>query len=476
MSQFEEATDHKRSLNRRQFIKLGGASMVALSVGHSAKMGAGPKPSREPNLLVIITDQQHIDTVAAGGCPYLRTPALDTLAQRGVSFRQSFTPNPICSPARSAMMTGRMSSETGVYKNQRPIRSTIPNLGQWFSENSNYETLYAGKWHLPRSYSLTIPGFKVLHTGIGGQGNVCDPAVSMASEAYLRERNRDRPFLMVASFLQPHDICEWLRLNMSVPQQPRYPELGDEVPPLPDNFEFDRNEAHHIQALRQRYEGAKGRWTPEHWRYYRWSYYRHVEQVDGEIGRLLRALKETGQDENSLILLTSDHGEGLAHHQMVRKSSPYDAALKVPLLISLPGQIPPGGVNDRHLVSGLDIVPTLCDFAGIEAPPKMRGYSLKPLLKGKTSQWRDHVVSEVYRDEGRVVRTERYKYITYRDDPIDMLFDTRKDPGETQNLAQDPKYKSVVSEHREILKQWEAQLDVAPDVPSAEVWWREEGV
>ena len=403
-------------LSRRGFLSTAGAGVFA----------AG---QARPNLLLILTDQQHIDAIAAAGCRWLHTPAMDYLHQHGTSFAQSHCVDPVCSPSRSALFTGRMPNETGVPGNGRPVRSDIPNLGQWFSENSDYETVYAGKWHLPGTYTESIPGFRVLPGGIGGQGNLGDTCVSRACEAYLRNRAASRPFLLVASFLQPHDICEWLRLNMAGAGRLRYPELAAELPPLPPNFEVDPREPRFLQRTRAGNEPAKGNWGREHWRYYLWSYYRHVEMVDGEVGRILHALRNTGRDKDTLIAFTADHGEGMAHHQMVRKSSSYDEALKVPLLMSWPGNLPEGRRDTRSLASGLDIVPTLCDFAGIRPPSHMRGRSLRPVLEGKTAGVSGFLVCEIPTNAGRVARTARYKYVTYAGDPVEQLFDIEADPG-----------------------------------------------
>jgi arylsulfatase A-like enzyme len=116
---------------------------------------------------------------------------------------------------------------------------------------------------------------------------------------------------------------------------------------------------------RKKIEGDQGNWTKEHWRYYRWSYYRHIEQLCGEIGRVLDALRLKKLDQHMLVIFTSDHGEGLGHHQMVRKSSPYDEASRVPMVVSSPGTARTGAVDKEHLVSGMDIMSTICDYAGI---------------------------------------------------------------------------------------------------------------
>ena len=224
-------------VNRRDFIKLSGSAVTLLANGtltkniHAARQSSRQKPQ---NILLIFTDQQHIDTIAAGGCRHLQTPALDRLKTSGVSFTQSYSANPVCSPARSCVFTGRTSCETGVFTNGKPIRSDIPNLGQWFSQQTNYETFYAGKWHLPRTYTSNIPGFKVINTGIGGFGYLCDTVMSRSCEGFLRNRSKSKPFLLIASYMQPHDICEWLRLNMDNPNEMRYPQLAGKLPELPD--------------------------------------------------------------------------------------------------------------------------------------------------------------------------------------------------------------------------------------------------
>jgi len=447
--------------------------LVVLGSSVSCKSVSAARQSRKlkpKNILLIITDQQHIDTIAAGGCRHLQTPALDRLKTSGISLTQSYSSNPVCSPARSSIFTGRTSSETGVHVNNLPIRSDIPNLGQWFSKETDYEIVYAGKWHIPRSFTSDIPGFKVINTGIGGLGYLCDTITSRACEGFLRNRSQSRAFLMVASFLQPHDICEWLRLNTKDPGQLRYKELARELPELPDNFQFDRNEPEMVKRTRQARDPFKGNWSKQQWQYYLWSYYRHIEFVDAEIGRVLQALEDFGYAKNTLVLLTADHGEGIGHHQMVRKNTLYDESAKVPLIISLAGHIPENRTDTAHLVSGLDIMPTLCDYAGVKPPKKMRGKSLRSILEGKSEPWHEFIVTEVSSNRGRMVRTERYKYIKYMNDSVEQLFDMKKDGGETKNLAAGSQYASILAEHRKLLKAWESRLDVAPGIPNSNAW------
>ena len=192
--------------------------------------------------------------------------------------------------------------------------------------------------------------------------------------------------------------------------------------------------------------------------------------VDGEIGRVLQALEETGLDRNTLIVFTSDHGEGMAQHQLARKQTAYEASARVPLMVSWPGHVLENTTDATHLVTGMDIMPTVCEYAGIAPPAKMRGKSLKPLLEGRSVPWHSYIVMEIPTNAGRMVRTERYKYITYLDDPVEQLFDMQDDPGETVNLAASSRYTSILDEHKELLNQWEDRLDIPEGVPNADAW------
>jgi len=457
-----------RGLTRRDFLRISGAATAGLLAGGISARPAFAQQQTPPNVLLIITDQQHIDTISAAGCRDISTPALDGLAERGTRFVHSVSANPLCSPARSAIFSGRTSCEAGVHVNGRPIRSEFPNLGQWLGDQAGYDSVYSGKWHLPQGATNFIPGFDVISTGVAGQGNVADTAVSSACAGWLHNRRSADPFFMVASFVQPHDICQWLRINSQ--KMDELPISGLDLPPLPDNFGFDPVEPQSVASRRAGNEGVSHKWSEEQWRYYLWCYYRHVEMVDAEIGRVLRGLAESGHADNTLVIFTADHGEGTAHHQMTRKNLLYEEALAVPLLVALPGEIASGRADSAHVASGLDITPTICDYAGVDAPPKMRGRSLRPVLERRNTTWREFVVSEVNNNSGRAVRTDRYKYIKYADDPVEQLFDMRQDPGEMNNLADDASHAEVLADHRAMLRDWESRLDVPENVTNREAW------
>ena len=199
-----------------------------------------------------------------------------------------------------------------------------------------------------------------------------------------------------------------------------------------------------------------------------------VEQVDGEIGRVLNALEESGKAENTLVIFVSDHGEGMAHHQMVRKNLCYDEAAKVPLIVSFPGKIKAGVVDDTHLVSQADIFPTICDYVGIKPSPHQRGRSLRPLLEGKNVRWRSMVACELGSNDvfARMIRTDRYKYVKYFKDPVEQLFDMKADPGEVKNLAMQAKFADELKSHRKLLAKWESKLILSPTLPENRIWPR----
>jgi len=444
-----------RPVSRRRFLELGVLGTAAVGTGRAfgrkgRPSGSGPRP----NFLLILTDQQGLDTISALGCADAHTPNMDRLVRGGVSFMQSHSANPLCSPARSSLFTGRPTTETGVIVNGLSVRETIPNLGQWLGREG-YDTVYIGKWHLPVSFTYNVKGFTVIPAGMGGQGTLGDGAVSRASQGYLLNRRGDKPFLLVASFLQPHDICQFVTMHSRAPDRLAYPDIAGDLPKLPPNFTFDEHEPRSVKEKRKR------SWSDEQWRYYIWSYHRMVEEVDAEIGRVLGALEDSGQADNTIVVFTADHGEGRGRHKMVVKNYLYEEAEKVPLVVSCPKRMKRNARDETHLVSGLDVMPTMCDYAGIRPPQQMRGKSLRPLLEGNTTEWHDFVAAEVA-VTGRMIRTAGYKYITYQGDPVEQLFDMKHDPWETRNLASDSRHAAALAEHRKLLKDWSARLDVAP--------------
>jgi len=450
---------HPRSVTRREFLQSGAGGAAAGILASRSWAAPAVLHRRPPNFLFLISDQLGLDAIAAHGCRDAHTPHMDRLIARGVTFIESHSSSPVCSPARSSLMTGRMPVETGVIDNSRPIHPSRPNLGQWLSQ-AGYETVYCGKWHLPGGYPAEMPEFRVLPVG-GGQGDIVDGYCSRACQAWLHQRRDARPFLLVTSLLQPHDICYFaIQGKLLVPPKLPFPQLAGRLPELPPNLHVRPPAPAKLDAIK--YDG----FSDEQWRYYLHIYYRQVEMADADIGRVLEALEDSHQAENTVVVFTSDHGDGRGRHQHVSKWYPYDEAAKVPLVFAGPGRMPEGAVDRSHLVSGIDVMPTLCDLAGIE-PPKSTGRSLRPLLEQRPVTWREFVGSE-HHITGRMLRTARFKYVHYQDDPVEQLFDMQADPWEMNNLYQDGQYADVLKDHRQMLAQWEASLDPVEPTPSEE--------
>ena len=407
-----------------------------------------------PNILYVFTDQQSHDTMSCAGNPEVHTPALDRLASSGVRFTQAYCTYPLCTPSRASMFTGRMPHEVGISTNNQPIDESFrqQELGYLLSANG-YECVYGGKWHVPQ---IAIPeghGFR----------SICgfdDVALPYCVRDFL-ESPHERPFFLVASFDNPHNICEWRRQqNLPWGSIGEVPPI-EECPSLPANYAIPPFEPEAVRLI----SGSDPRLYPLHhsleqWRRYRWGYYRLVEKVDAHVGQILDALEETGLAENTAVIFSSDHGDAAAGHQLVQKSFLYDEQTHVPFVMRLPASSASGQVYDHLLSNGLDLYATICDLAGVQLPEGVDGRSVLPLLlQGKDMPWRDHLVAETHwerhRCDGRMIRSERFKYVAYTWGAYrEALYDMQRDPGEMVNLAVRSTYAEVLQEHRELLRAW----------------------
>jgi len=457
------------------------AMLLAVLVFPSAASSAAPSPGRRPNVLLIITDQQHAGMMSCVGNRWLKTPALDALAARGVRFERAYCGNPVCVPSRFSMMTGVLPSRIGMDRNMTPALPLTDailqnSLGHVFRK-AGYETSFGGKVHLPatKGKGVAVYGFDVL-TGDerGGLAETC--------EKFFREEH-ERPFLLVASFINPHDICymaidaftqatghplmfahssreraclaEALRLPAGISREEFFANV---CPPVPANFEIPAHEPPAVRDSdwREFRQYVQEHWSKEDWRLHRWAYARLTERVDTQIGKVLGALNESGLEKNTVVVFTSDHGDMDAAHRLEHKSMPYEEATRVPLIVAQPGVTAEKHVDQTHLVStGLDLIPTLCDFAGIEIPPPLAGRSVKPLATAANQEhpWRETLVVE--NERSRVLVSERHKYAVYDHGELrEMLLDLKTDPGEMKNLATDPQHAEILAQHRRLLRQW----------------------
>jgi len=448
--------------------------LTALLCPLAAPAGAAT-PARSPNLLFIITDQQSADAMSCRmGRQFLHTPAMDALADRGMLFTRAYSTNPLCMPFRNSVFTGLYSHQTGITRNVAPGERIDParfvSMGHYF-KRAGYDTAYSGKWHL--CYDVNDPqahGFEIVKSPSAG-----GPDVSTADGALkFLARPHDRPFLLVASFLNPHNVCELARRLAGREQRLNCGEIGPppplaELPPAPTNLAPPRHEPDGMTLMRQAYQVEDGpfpvgRFTHEDWRRLRWGYYRMVELVDREIGRVMAGLRAHGLADDTLVIFTSDHGECAGAHGFNQKTVFYEESARVPLIVAWEGRTP-RGTSDRLINTGIDLLPTLLEAAGLTAPLELPGRSVLPLALGRSvDTWRDHVVVQndlaqagaiagfTPQMQGRMVRTERYKYCVYsHGQQRESLIDLEADPGEMNDLATDPQYRPVLLQHRELL-------------------------
>jgi len=454
-----------KAITRRQLIGTGAAGLCAVALGGKLAAAMGRK---RPNVLIITTDQQRVSAMSAAGNQWAKTPNMDSIAAQGVYFMNSYCSYPLCSPSRASLHTSRMPHEHGVDHNNMAIDPKVPISGQIF-QAAGYDTGYAGKWHCPATYPTDgIAGYEVLNTTTrtGKLAQAVDEATMNAGIAFLR-RKHDKPFLAVVSFINPHDIC--LPAGASSPLlgelwQRYQPPAGAELPPLPANFGDSEGMASTL-ARRPRHDN----WDENQWRKYTYAYYRMMEDVDKQVGAVLQALRETGQENNTLIIFTSDHGEGLASHRWTGKMMYYQEEAAVPLIVSWKGVTPAGRIDREHLVSTLDVLPTICNYAGIQGPAIMRGTSLRPIIEKPGQPGHEFVVSEMAGGGARsfMVRTKQYKYMVFPaagGEKEEMFFDLQADPGEMKNLAAQPALAPEIERHRKLLADWN-QLTEEADHP-----------
>jgi arylsulfatase A-like enzyme len=352
-----------------------------------------------------------------------------------------------------------MPHETGITDNgEAPDAYTDQSVGA-IIRDAGYETAYAGKWHLPSVGPKEAPqyGFDVIE-------GFDDHSIADACRDFLLERDGDRPFFLSAHFDDPHNICEWSR-GQPLPWGRVEDVPIEECPPLPSNFAVSPFEPASITALREEMcelrTGTGEDWSPEQWRHYRHAYYRLVERLDDALGEILSALDDAGLREETVIVFTSDHGDMNAAHRLNQKWALYDESVRVPLIVDAPEGLA-GTVDSRLVSTGLDLLPTLCEYADVEPPDDLRGRSLRPVIEGKDPNWREAVVaqSHMYELNARMVRTDQYKYTVYgRGRYREQLFDMVNDPDETVNLATDSNHADVLDAHREQLLEWCVETD-----------------
>lgn len=437
---------------------------------------------KKPNILWIMTDQQSANMLSCTGNQWVSTPNLDALAEESVRFDNNYCTNPVCCPSRFSLLTGMYPGDIGVRNNiYRNFSYGVPpavvenGMGKLLRDQG-YTTVYGGKQHLPFT--------NVVELGFDNPTKDCRDQLADSFAQYLAEYDYSSPLCMVASFINPHDIClmaisdfrkyydlDGLGNNLevvygdainAVNKAKKIPEgvseeefYRDICPPLPDNYQPSEDEPEAISILQEqrRFKKlAREQYTDAQWRLHRWAYANLTNWVDSQIGKLLDALKASDHWDDTLIIFTSDHGDMDASHKMEHKENLYQEACRVPLLIKQPGKSE-GRVSDLLVSNGLDLFPTILDYAGAPAPSYLRGKSLRSAVENSTAEsLRDVLVIECENGIGAV--SKEFKYVLYdKGDRNEQLYNLIENPGEQYDQSADPRYQNVLEMFRQVISQ-----------------------
>ena len=448
-----------RTISRRDFVKSTALSAAALAAAGGPLSAADDRgdPQR-PNVIYIMSDQQHWQAMGSVD-PFFETPNLDAFAGDAAQFERAFCTTPQCSPSRSSMLTGLYPSKTGVMGNTGAGGGEslgTKTLGAML-QDAGYHTGYFGKWHLGAE--------PVGNAGWDQESRrQRDPATTDKSVEFIESRaaGQEKPFGLVVSYLDPHDVYHF------DPDRDRHsdPDRGGapEDVPLGESWHretFEDKPAIHKEFM-TRDQGRKLWGYPqEAWEAYRDFYRQKVRLYDEQVGRVLGAILQAGLWEKTIIFIGSDHGDMDTFHKLIFKGPfMYEHMVRVPFMVRVPkdfGGSRRGVIRDFDTV-GVDLVPTIRDFAGLE-PIQTDGLSLKPLLTdAKSVPGRDYVIGQYYSKQRwvnpiRMIRTGRFKYNRYIDHG-EELYDLVDDPEEIVNLAGDRRRAKVKKELAGELDGW----------------------
>ncbi len=443
--------------------------------------------NNSPNILVIQADQLAANYIGAYHNPIASTPHIDSLASNGAIFDSAYTNFPLCAPSRFSMMSGQLASTIGAYDNGAEFASSIPTFAHYL-RNLDYQTCLVGKMHFVGADQLH--GFEQrLTTDIypgdfGWTGDWTEVRPSFANDVVtftnagvclrnvqleyddevchrarrkiydLARANDERPFLLFTSFTHPHDPFQCRPEHWD-----RY--RHDDIDmPVVNTAQADMDP--YSLRLMEQYALKGNSPNQEQVRVARHAYYGSVSYVDDLVGELLHVLKETGLYDNTVILLTTDHGEMLGEHGLWYKKSFYEEACRIPLIISHP-QIDPRRVAAN--VSLVDLLPTLLELAGDTRQSSLvepvAGHSLWGLATDSASSW-DHPVLAENLAEGSttpllMARQGDHKYIYSAVDP-EQLFDLAQDPNEQTNQFANPDYQETCQTLSQLVQQhWDVE-------------------
>ena len=479
-------------VTRRRFLEavVGGASAATVpSLGSAA-----PAARRQPNILWIMTDDHRPDTLGCTGSPWLKTPHLDGIARRGVVMRHAFSQNPICTPSRSSLMTGRYCHAINVMSNGYRLRPDAPFLTRPLQE-AGYQLINVGKkLPSPKIFDIQVkaPGYGgpgatpyelkapwtgkdaelgVLHLKdlfpviIAGRyplpASQTEPAITVSNAIRLLEQGLRSPFMLRVSIIAPHTPI--------LPPEPfdRMYEPS-QIPFEPPSEEELRSKPRWEREMLRNCQGSthlsKGQIQRS-----RACYAGLVSHVDDEIGRLLAVLEQRGLLDDMLVIVTSDQGVCLGEHGLFMKRNFYEQSAGAICMAAWPGRLPEGQVVDEP-VGLIDVMPTILDAAGIPLPGTAQGRSLLPLMTGQAERTGETFceidflrpqVDRYYLPNSRrvMVRTAEWKMSCFVDrqgaDRDGDLYHMTEDPEEKHNLWSDRSYADVVAQLEGRIRRWQ---------------------
>lgn len=468
-------------MNRREFIA--GATVAIGGLGQQNLLAAPAKP-RQPNLVYVFADQLRTQSCGYAGDEYARTPNMDRLAAEGCNFHQAISSTPVCAPYRASLMTGKYQSSTGMVINELRLSPEHECLGHVL-QNAGYETAYLGKWHLwanqlghhnlikngfvpPGKYRLGFDqvwaAYNFNHYYYHSPYFLNDASSHIRSQyepdaqtdaaiSYVSDRGRDnKSFALFLSWGPPHYPWGWDNVppgakeafsDVKIPRAPSYSNVSD---PYADKW----------AQIPENYDSVVDDWQR--------AYYAQTANLDWNLGRLMKALDDTGLRENTILVFTSDHGEMFGAHGRQSKYIFYEEAARVPMLIRWPGKIPAKHVSDA-LLGTPDIMPTLLSMMQLPVPKTVEGLDLSAYAlgtgsggpvaahlqgMGATAAWTDGT-------EWRAVRDQEYTYGIYRRDGKELLFNHRTDPFQMTDLAADQGHAATLGHYRAISQAWRKQ-------------------
>jgi arylsulfatase A-like enzyme len=446
------------------------------------------RASEQPNFVVIITDNQRFDTIAALGNRVIKTPNLDHLVRGGTTFTRAVA-YPLCTPSRTEMLTGCSALRTGVLGfSQRPPMD----LAFWpaVMRDRGYQTWHIGKWHIvgePGAYGYSQTGAMVRSGGprtpplFGWHGREITGYRNSVFSSNRPDVKLSQPVAITAD-IDRYFADSAIEVIESKPKQPLFlhvnftaghdpyltpegfqPAYDPAKMPLPRNFlpehPFDHGNLRGRDELLLPFPR-----TPEMIREELAYYYAELSYMDEQVGHILSALEKTDQMKNTIVIFTSDHGRGLGSHGLVGYHCMYEHSILAPVIF-YGRDIPPGVTRDA-LCYLRDLFPTVCELSGTAVPATVEGKSLVPVLRGQADQVYEYVFG-CFQQFSRMVRTDRWKYIYYPQIDRAQLFDLKADPDEMHDLSQAAEHAPIAAELQSKLLAWmrdnkDAALDIRP--------------